>query len=53
MRSRLSVQSTRALLCLGVWSTLGYVKDSDVLSAAVLPDVVGEEEDLDCNWDAM
>lgn len=32
---------------------MGYVKDSDILSAAVLPDVVGEEEDLDGNWDAI
>jgi hypothetical protein len=53
VRSRLSVQSTRALLCLGVWSMMGYVKDSDVLSAAVLPEVHGEEEDLDIDWDAM
>jgi hypothetical protein len=53
VRSRLSVQSTRALLCLGVWSTMGYVKDSDVLNAAVLPDVEGEEEDLAIDWDAM
>lgn len=53
VRSRLSVQSTRALLCLGVWSTMGYVKDSDVLNAAVLPDIEGEEEDLAEDWDAM
>jgi len=53
VQSRLSVQSTRALMCLGVWSTMGYVKDTDVLSAAVLPEVDGEEEDLDNNWDAM
>ncbi len=32
---------------------MGYVKDSDVLDAAVLPDVVGEEEDLADDWDAM
>ena len=53
VRSRLSVQSTRALLCLGVWSSMGYVKDSDILPAAVLPEVVGEEDDLDIDWDAM
>jgi hypothetical protein len=53
VRSRLSVQSTRALLCLGVWSTMGYVEDSDILSAAVLPEVDGEEEDLGIDWDAM
>jgi len=29
LRSRLSVQSTQALLCLGVWSKMGYVKVID------------------------
>ena len=32
---------------------MGYVRDSDILSAAVLPEVNGEEEDLDNDWDAM
>ena len=32
---------------------MGYVKDNDVLNAAVLPDVEGEEEDLAEDWDAM
>jgi hypothetical protein len=32
---------------------MGYVKDSDVLNAAVLPDIEGEEEDLAEDWDAM
>ncbi|KDR70620.1 hypothetical protein GALMADRAFT_76041, partial [Galerina marginata CBS 339.88] len=49
----LSVQSTRALLCLGVWSLLGYVKDSDVKAAAVLPEVDGDEQELPDNWDAI
>jgi hypothetical protein len=53
VRSRLSVQSTRALLCLGVWSTMGYVHDSDILPAAVLPEVDGEEDELARDWDAM
>jgi hypothetical protein len=34
-------------------STMRYVKDSDVLNAAVLPDVESEEEDLAEDWDAM
>jgi hypothetical protein len=34
-------------------STTGYVKDSDVLNAAILHDVEGEEEDLAENWDAI
>ncbi|KAF8221571.1 hypothetical protein L208DRAFT_1327237 [Tricholoma matsutake] len=48
--SRLSVQSTCALMCLGVWSKMGYVKDPDVKSATILPEVDGEEE-LAENWD--
>jgi len=53
VRSRLSVQSTRALLCVGVWSLLGYVKDNDVKAAAVLPAVDGEEEELAEDWDSI
>ena len=30
----------------GVWSMMGYVKGSDVLNAAILPELDGEEEDL-------
>jgi hypothetical protein len=47
------VQSTRALLCLGCWSLMGFVKDSDVLSAASLPDLVGEEPEVAIGWDAI
>jgi hypothetical protein len=43
IRNRLSVGSTRALMCLGYWSRLGYVEDSDIQAAAVLPDVIGKE----------
>jgi hypothetical protein len=53
LRSRLSVQSTRALMCLGVWSKMGYVKDTDVKSATILPEVDGEEEELAENWDRI
>lgn len=53
LRSRLSVQSTRALMCLGVWSKMGYVKDTDVKSATILPEVDGEEEELAKNWDRI
>jgi len=53
VRSRLSVQSTRALLCLGVWSMMDYVKDYDVKSATVLPELDGEEEDLADDWDSL
>ena len=55
IRSCLSVQSTRALMCLGVWSILGYVKDSDVKGVVVLPELhAGEEEDeLELDWDKI
>jgi hypothetical protein len=32
---------------------MGYVKDSNVLNAAVLHDVEGEEKDLAEDWDAI
>lgn len=44
VRSRLSAESTRALLCLGSWSVLGLVKDSDVLAVTAMADVVGDDE---------
>ena len=54
VRSRLSAQSTRALLCLGTWSLLGLVKDNDVLAVTVLDDVEGSEEcELEDGWDCI
>lgn len=52
VRSRLSVQSTHALLCVGAWSLLGYIKDEDVKATTVMPEVKGEEEELATNWDS-
>ena len=46
IRNWLCVQSTRALLCLGIWSEMGYVKDKDVKAATVLPEVGSDEEDV-------
>ena len=51
VRNGLSVQSTRALLCLGAWSRMGLVKDKDVMEAVRLPDINGVEAELDDNWD--
>ena len=52
--SRLSAQSTHALLCLRNWSLLGYIKDSDVEVVARMPDVEGdEEEELREGWDSI
>ncbi len=55
IRNCLSVQSTRALLCLGVWSQMGYVRDQDIKAATILPEVeLGDEaEDLPENWDSI
>ena len=44
-----------ALLCLGIWSKMGYVRDKDVKVATVLHEV--DWDDLDDNlgddWDAI
>ena len=53
VRNRLSSQSIRALLCLGDWSLQGFVKDGDVNSVAILPDVDGEEPELEEGWDKI
>jgi hypothetical protein len=52
-RSRLSAQTTRALLCLGAWSLLGLVKTEDVLAVAALADAEGDEEALEDGWDSI
>ncbi|KAF8873248.1 hypothetical protein BD779DRAFT_1452095, partial [Infundibulicybe gibba] len=49
----LSAQSMRALMCLGVWSKLGYVLDNDVLAVAANKKDVDEEGDLEDDWDAI
>ena len=52
VRSRLSAQSTQALVCLGSWSLGGLVVDSDVLAVGSLADVEGDEEqELGESWD--
>jgi len=55
LHSRLSVQSTRALMCLGVWSSLGYVKDSDIKAVVALPEVPTnqQEDQLVAGWDSV
>ena len=55
IHNRLSVQSTQALLCLGIWSEMGYVRDKDVKAATVLPEVGLDEgeDDLSDDWDAI
>jgi hAT family C-terminal dimerisation region len=46
VRNRLSVDSTRALLCLGNWSRAGIIKKEDIHSAALLPDVMEGDKDF-------
>ena len=55
LRSRLSVQSTRALMCLEAWSLMGFVQDCDVKAVTILPDLEEneEEEPLKENWDII
>ena len=53
LRSQLSVQSTHALMCVGEWSSMGLVKDSNLTVAATLPDIDSEDEDLGNDWDAI
>ena len=55
IQTRLSVQSTCALMCLGVWSILDYVKDSDVKAVVVLPELQADEqeEELELGWDRV
>ena len=55
IRSRLSVQSTCALMCLGIWSLLGFVKDSDVKAVIILPELHADEDEgeLEVNWDKI
>jgi hypothetical protein len=55
IRNRLSVQSTRALMCLGVWSLQGYVRDNDIKEVTALEELVGEErmDELSGDWDVI
>jgi hypothetical protein len=52
VRSRLSVQSTRALMCVGAWSAVGLVKNSDI-KAALGDEIDGKESELSLIWDAI
>jgi hypothetical protein len=53
VRNRLTVQSTRASLCVGLWSSIGLVKDGDIKMFVGTQDIVGEEDDLPEDWDAI
>ena len=51
VRNRLSVQSTRALMCVGAWSELNLIMDN-VIKAALGPDIT-EEDKLADDWDVI
>jgi len=48
----LAVQSTCASLCVGLWSSQGFVKQAD-LRAALDAREVEEEDELPMDWDAI
>jgi hypothetical protein len=48
----LAAQMTCALMCVGTWSQLGFLKDSDVLTVSLLLEDE-EEEELEEGWDAI
>lgn len=53
-RSRLSAQTSRAIVCLGSWSTLDMVKTSDLAVALkAVPDSVEGDTDtlMEGGWD--
>lgn len=50
VRSRLAVQSTRASLCVGLWSSQGLVRDCDI-KASLGADNVEEDGELPKDWD--
>ena len=53
VRNRLSVDSTRALLCLGAWIKLGLISKEDIETAAGLPDVMEGEEEAEDEFDTV
>lgn len=53
LRNRLSVQTTRALMCVGCWSVLGLVKDKDLQAVTVEAEIEGDEEALPDGWDKV
>ena len=50
---QLDAQSTWAILCLGHWSCLGFIKTKDMQQVVSLPDVQGQENVLESSWDAI
>ena len=55
LRNHLSVQSTRALMCVGIWSLLGFMEDSDIRAVVSLPGVPANKREgcLVAGWDMV
>ena len=52
-QSRLSTQTTRAVLCVGQWSVCNLVKTEDIVVVSKMEDEDGEEEEMDEGWDTI
>jgi hypothetical protein len=53
VHSYLAVQSTHTLLCVGIWSLLGLVKDNESKIARSKDDIIGKKDDLPENWNMI
>jgi hypothetical protein len=40
-------------MCVAAWSMMGFVKSSDIITAASVPEIDREEEDLENDWDLI
>lgn len=50
--NRLSAQMLRALMCLGEWSLMGLINDSDICAVAKLPDIEVEvRAEVEDGWE--
>ena len=52
-RNRLSVKTTRAVLCLGAWSSMGLIKDLDIQNVCLEEEVNGTDEDIVAEWELI
>jgi hypothetical protein len=53
VRNQLTVESTRALMCLNAWSKLGLVNRDDVKMAVSQPEVEEGEGDIEDEFDIL
>jgi len=38
-------------MCLGTWSKLDLVQNTDINTVEILLDIIGEEDELELGWD--